>query len=133
LTSIENNLVNDFKIDIHTFLTLCVLENINVLFLKKKMYYELLLNDSDDVYVIKQNEHDKYGFEQIQKKSALYSNYTTQFYKIDCLDKPIKSITYYKVCDLVDICNKFSIDTNNIDTKKQKTKKELYESIMEKL
>jgi hypothetical protein len=134
ISNIENNLVNDFKIDTFSFLTLCVIENINVIFIKRKTYYELQMNDSNTVYIIKQNENEKYGFEMIEKTNKnVYDNYKNNYYQIDNIDKPIKSITYYKVSDLIDICIKLCIEQTNTETGKQKPKKELYESIIQKL
>jgi hypothetical protein len=49
------------------------------------------------------------------------------------MDKPIKTITYYKVSDLVDMCEKLSIEIINTTTKKNKSKKELYELIIQQL
>jgi hypothetical protein len=134
LCNIENNLVNDMKIDSFSFLTLCVIENINVIFIKNKTYYELQMNDSNDIYVIKINEKGQYGFETIQKiGNDVYETYKNNFYKIENIDKPVKSITYYKVSDLTDICVKLSVETKNKETGKQKNKKELYESIIQHL
>ena len=42
LTHIENKLANEEKIDLNTFLTLCVIENINVLYVYKKIYFEFI-------------------------------------------------------------------------------------------
>ena len=47
------------------------------------------------------------------------------------LDKPIKALSSYKVQDLIDICNKLVIDIVNKETGKNKTKNELYESIIQ--
>jgi len=133
ICNIESNLVNDMNIDTFSFLTLCVIENINVIFIQRKTYYELRMNDNNDVFVIKKNENDKYGVELIQKTDSAYENYKNDYYKIENLDKPIKSITYYKVDDLISICAKLSIESIHKETGKQKSKKDLYESIIQKL
>jgi hypothetical protein len=126
-TNIENNLVNDNKINISTFLTLCVVENINVMFIRRKTYYELFMNDSNDVYIVNLSENDKYGFELIQKNAC--DKIRDSFFRIDNIDKPLKSITYYKVNELIEICKKLLIDFNK-ETGKNKSKSELYESII---
>ena len=138
LQNMENNLAHDFKIDANTFLTLCVIENINVLLFKKRTYYELLMNDSDDFYIVKmvdidQNKgqlqnKDKYGFQKMSKKEA--DEYKKQFLLIENIEKPIKSITYYKVNDLLDMCNKLGIV---ITDTKRKSKQHLYETIVQQL
>jgi len=130
LQNIENNLVHDQKINASTFLTLCVVENLNILFFKKRTYYELMLNDSDDIYIIaKQDDNkDNYGFQKMCKKEA--EEYKKKFMLIENIDKPMKSITYYKVSELLDICDKLGIVS--IDNKR-KTKQALYESIVQQL
>ena len=51
LTHLENQLANEEKIDLPTFFTLCVIENINILYVCKKTYFELLMND-DKINII---------------------------------------------------------------------------------
>ena len=127
LTNLENNLANEDKININTFLTLCVVENINVIFVKKNTYYELLMNDSPDIFIVYFLNNGKFGFEQNSNK---IDNIKLSFFKLDNIEKPIKCITYYKIKDLIDICNKLSIDTINKETNKCKSKKDLYEDII---
>lgn len=134
LSNIENNLVNDSAIDLATFLTLCVLENKNVLLIKKKTYYELQMNDSNDVYVLTINEHDKYGFQLIDKSTNhLYDEWKSRLFHIENIEKPMKSATYYKVADLTDICLKLGISILRAEGGKNKSKNELYESILQQL
>ena len=127
LTNIENNLANEDKLNINTFLTLCVIENINVLVIKKNTYYELLMNDSNNIFIVYFLNNGKFGYEQNANK---IDNIKLSFFKLDNLEKPIKSITYYKIQDLIEICNKLSIDTTNKETNKCKSKKDLYEDII---
>ena len=51
--------------------------------------------------------------------------------KINNIDKPIQTISSYKVQDLIDICTKLAIETINTDTGKIKSKNDLYESIIQ--
>ena len=130
----ESNLANDNNLSMKTFLTLCSIENINVIYLKKNTYYELLMNDSNIIYILhelecKSNYYNKYGFELSTEK--LLNNLRNNFFKLESLVKPIKSISAYKVNELIDICNKLVIKINNDITCKQKSKKELYESIIQ--
>jgi hypothetical protein len=133
LTNIENSLANEFKIDIPTFLTLCVIENINVIIVKKQSYFQLEMNDSDDVYVISLNENDKYGFQVVCKNHANYTKYNNEFFKIDNMNKPLKCMANYKVSELIDICKKLLIEFTNKTTGKNKLKNELYELIIQQL
>ena len=137
LTHIENQLANEQRIDMNTFLTLCVLENLNVFYISKNTYYELLMNDTSVIHLIKKGffNGNKYGanfgYKTENKESEEITKYKNEFYKIDNIDKPIKSISSYKVQELIDFCNKLSIEIVNNETKKQKNKNDLYESLIQ--
>lgn len=128
LTKLENNLVNEDKINIGTFLSLCAFENINVLFIKNKTYYELLMNDSKEIFIIYQVENGKFGIEPSTIDTI--DNIKITLFQIDNVEKPIKAISSYKVQDLIDTCHKLGIESTNKTTNKTKNKKELYEDIV---
>lgn len=134
ISNIESNLANDNLLNKKTFLTLCAIENINIIFLKKNTYYEIIMNDSDKIYVLHEipsqsKYNNKYGFEMGTTESI--SNIKNTFFRLESIDKPIKAISAYKLHELIEICNKLLISTNNNITEKQKSKKELYESIIQ--
>ena len=58
-----------------------------------------------------------------------YKNIINNNYYLENLEKPLKSITYYKLNDLINISNKLKIKLYN-DTNKQKTKNQLYFDIL---
>ena len=133
ITNIESNLANDNALNIKTIFSLCAIENINVIFVSKKSYFELLMNDSNVIYIVhqlpnKSNHYCNYGFE-ISREEAL-NNIRENLYKLDNIDKPIKSMSAYKVDDLISIANKLAIETINKENGKNKSKKYLYESII---
>jgi hypothetical protein len=128
-THIENQLVNENKIDIATFLTLCVLENLNIVYLKKKTYYELLMNDSIDIHVVNFNEYGKFGYKLSLNNDV--DNIRTTLFKIDNIEKPVKALSAYKLSELVEYCNKLDISVINEKTSKKKNKNELYESLIQ--
>lgn len=134
ITSLESNLANDNNISIKTIMTLCAIENINLVFISRKTYFEFLNNDSDNIYIIRELESQskytkKYGYE-IANDDTLNEIRAT-FYKVETLDKPIKALSSYKVQDLIDMCNKLAIEVKNNETGKNKNKNELYESIIQ--
>ena len=137
ISNIENNLVNDKIINIKTFLILLAIENKNVIYVKKNMYYSLCVNDSDEIYIIYEKTINsnynikKYGYEIATKE--ILNNIYTNFYKLEGINKPIKTISFYKINDLIQICNKLAIEVINEKTKKTKLKNELYELIIETL
>jgi ribosomal protein S17 len=129
ITHIENQLANEERLDIKTFFSLCVFENLNILYIYKNTYYELLMNDSDKIYMITRFDNPlKYGYQVIIKEKAEISK--TNLFQIFNIDKPLKAITSYTIKELIDFCNKLSIEINNIDTGKHKCKKDLYESLI---
>ena len=128
LTHIENNLANDNIIDTKTFLTLCAIENINVIFVKNKSYFELLMNDTNDTYIVHWFQNGKFGYE---KNDEVLNSIKSTHYKLDNIEKPIKSLSTYKLQDLVDICQKLGIEFMNKETNKGKNKKDLYEAIIQ--
>ena len=134
LTHIENQLANEIRIDINTFLTLCVLENLNVFYVNKNTYFELQMNDTNIIHLIKKSTN-KYGFTFgyviDNKESETITNYRNELFKIDNINKPIKSISMYKVQELIDFCQTLSIETINSETKKNKNKNDLYETLIQ--
>ena len=120
LAHIENQLANEIKIDLSTFFSLCALENINVVYVHKKSYYELVCEG--DLHIIHYSNM-RYGIETCGNE--IYKS----FFKMESLDKPIKSVTFYKIAELQDFCVRLGIET--VHETKKKTKKELYESILQ--
>ena len=51
LSNYENNLANDYSLNIQTFLILCAIENINIIYVNNKTYFELMMNDSNNIYI----------------------------------------------------------------------------------
>lgn len=137
LTSTENNLVNEDTINIKTILTLCAINKINLIYVSGRIYYELMMNDSDKIYLIKElpsnqkykNSYKKYGFEMATNESI--NEIKSTLYRLDNIDKPIKGLSSYKVQELIDIANKLAIETKNNETGKNKSKNELYELIIQ--
>ena len=134
ITNIESNLANDNNINVKAFFSLCAIENINIVYVSKKTYYELLMNDSNKIYIIREIEShskycNKYGYELATEESL--NSIRTTLYKLDTINKPIKSISAYKVQDLINMCNKLAIETSAKDTGKCKSKNDLYELIVQ--
>jgi len=134
LSNIESNLANDNNLDPKTFLALCAIENINLIYISTKTYFELLMNDSNVTYIIHELQsqskyYNKYGFELATEESL--NTIKSTLYKIDAINKPIKAESSYKVQDLINICDRLAIDIINKDTGKNKSKKDLYESIIQ--
>lgn len=126
LANMENVLANERNLDISTFFSLCVLENLNVLFIKNKTYFELLMNDEKEVFVV-HCLNNKYCFEvsNIQEIAKLKE----PLIKLDNVQKPLKPIASYKLDELTSMCDKLGLSIVNPETKKSKNKKDLYDAL----
>jgi hypothetical protein len=131
LTHIENSLLNDFKIDLKTFLALCVCDGLPLTYIHKKTYYELDLDDNNHNTTAEEQRNIIIRFDEPLKygcKTGTTFDINT-LYKIDNLNKPIKAISAYKMNELLDMCHKLGI---NMGIKKQ-IKQDLYEQIIQEL
>jgi hypothetical protein len=134
LTTIENFLVNEDKIDVNTFFALCVANNISALYIYKNTYFLLNATETEtetygNLHIVKRIEKTlKVGILQSDKKAK---EFLEAFYKVDNIAKPVKAMSAYKLDELVEIAKKLGIETINSITNKQKTKKDIYELIVQ--
>jgi hypothetical protein len=132
LTNIEDMLVNKQIIDLNTFFSLCVLEELNVFYINKRTFFELNINTTDKIYILKYIPNKRiYGFEETN--NADLTEFREKYFKINKLDKPIKTFTSYKTDEIIEICQKLEINIYKPDTHKPKNKKELYEMILQNI
>lgn len=138
MSHIENQLANEKNIDLQTFLILCVLENMNVLYIHNKTWFELRMNDSDNFFIInKLDGHTKHGYCCMSCKSsdpqmnAEMQNYKNTMFQIDNIEKPLKGLSSYKVSELVEICNKLGLNVINQENGKHKNKGQMYELLVQ--
>ena len=128
LSHVENALLNEFRIDMKTFLALCVCENLPMIYIHKSTYYELCLDDemgdSEE-----QNIHTITQFDEPLKHGYSFGNKDNvkNLYKIDNLNKPLKALSAYKLDELLDMCHK--LGHKMVD--KKETKQQLYEYIVQ--
>lgn len=128
LSHIENQLANENKIDLKTILSLSLIENINILYLKNKTCFQNFMNDTNDLHVFRHLENNTFSYYKSTKDEMKET--VNQLYLMDNIEKPLKSISSYKVDDLIQISNKLGINIMSNNSKKVKTKNELYESIV---
>lgn len=143
LNEVENGLINDEEISLKTFHILCVLENIDFVYLDKHILFshphieteelENIVNIGDqtkptkltNLHVIhKINNH--YGYEFVNPKLLL--NYSQNRLIIENLEHPLNAISRYKLDELKEIALKLNIklqDEFGTHLKKQ----ELYDRI----
>ena len=134
LTHIENQLLNETKIDIHTFFSLCLIENINIFYIHKKTFYESSMdpNNAKTFILYRLDNPIRYTFEIAS--TDLLEKYRKDFFQIENFIKPLKTHSSYKLQELIDFCKKLGIQTQKIEKEKSdktKNKKELYESLVQ--
>ena len=124
---IEDKLLNSISIDYITFIAICIVYNINFILNEGFFYWENISN-SDTTYII----------QFINKETRIYigDNNDDEINKIKKnfikseYNKKIKSISNYKLNDLINISKKMKIDLCKENGKK-KIKKELYSEIQQ--
>ena len=130
----EGHLANDSQLKILYLEPLLLIEKFNFIYMDDKIYYENLIQPQNKTCIIKYfKKQEKYGLflEEESNKHKLFE-YREKLFIVDSFTKPIKTISNYKAQQLRDICKKLKIDIMKTPTK-SKTKKELYQLVIEKL
>ena len=130
-TKLEENLTNDKKISLETFMFLVAVDKMNLIYMDDNIYFEDFYSDEKKKCIINYDRsQDKYGLLEINDKKL--ADLKGKKLKILNLSKPIKAISAYKVIELKEMCKILKIDIMKTATK-CKTKKELYQLIQEKI
>jgi hypothetical protein len=142
-TSFEGGLMGCTNINTKTLYALCLCYNLNIFYIYKNTYYEMISNIEKPVHIVKYNaETNNYSIrlpvdttasETFSKHSEYIEKIKETYWKLDNLEKPLRAITAYSVCELTTICSKLEIDVICETTNKKKTKAQLYADILHKL
>jgi hypothetical protein len=100
---IMNNLLYDKAIHLMTLNILCIYYKVSLIFVIQNAYCKMNVTNTEDILYM----NSKYEF--IQFDSQL-----DDYYEITQLDKPLYSLTYYTVPDLIDISNKLKLPHDNM-------------------
>ena len=116
--AVEQNLLYDNEIQYGSFFYLCLYYKQNVIIIKDRIYYECIGDPSNtDIIMLKKINHHYAIYSKPEKDYAL------KYYKIENVNKPLLSITSYKLEVLQGMCKKLKLE---VDGKK----KDLYERIV---
>ena len=127
---IESNLANESILNIKNLEPMLIIDKFNFVFMNDKIYFENITFPGNKSCIIKYFEkEEKYGIFLEEEKLFEYKN---KLFIVDNIIKPIKNISNYKAQDLKDICKKLNINIMKTPTK-TKTKKELYQLVIEKI
>jgi hypothetical protein len=150
LAHVENQLANESALDMASFLVLCQMERIPFLFVRRQLGYvspalEDMCEDAPSpVFVVYEHlggggashRNVRYGYRTVSYEDA--RRLRASLYIVDNIDKPLRSLSYYKSQDLEDMCQKLGLPMTAPSTEdgaaakmKRKTKAQLYEAILQ--
>jgi len=135
LSDLENDLANNEKISIKTFFALCIIEKMNILLVDGRKIYQSINNDSPLINVIHRNSKTYEHYIELNVSKQSIANFRENYYNVSNFDSALKSISSYKVDELLDLCKKLNI-TSSLETltnskAKKLTKKDIYELIVQ--
>lgn len=126
-------IVNDRQINIQSFMDLCLLKKLAVVFIKKQICINIFDNEDGPVYIVKGFPNGTYGYKEDTDSSYKTFLNGDEYFEVTKPAKPIQAISAYKLEDLLQICKKLKLDTKDPTTNKLKRKSDLYASIVEAL
>jgi len=130
ITDMEGHLANDLVLNILYLEPMVILDKCNFVYMNDKFYYSNINIPGRKTCIIKYfDKLDKYGL--FLEEDKLF-DYTNKLLLVESIKKPIKGISNYKAQQIKDICKKLNIDIMKTPTK-CKTKKELYQLVIEKI
>lgn len=122
LTTLESDLMNDKDLNINSLHALCVIFNKNIVYTYKNLFFSMIQNDDDEIYLIS-NKEKGYEFKQnISKEKVDY--FKNNYYELLNISKPIKAINNYSKEELFIYAKKLNIDIND-----KISKQDLYQKI----
>lgn len=126
---VENELVNCSTITMKTFIALCIVANINVLYIQKRKCFEMIFDEDSPIHVVHDMLNDKYCYEPEASKEQI-EHYRKTMFKWESIDKPLKAVGSYTSDELVELSKQLGLETMKSGENKKKTKNELYEQIV---
>lgn len=129
LNHLENALLNEKQIDMKTLVALCVLEGISFMYMYKNTYFEMNIETDETTEIpaiVKMDLPTRYGSKIVADVQTIRAS----FYKIDNMNKPLKSMSAYKLEELVVFCDKLGVNMKTEEGKKV-SKKSLYEGLVQ--
>lgn len=120
LVELEDDLANKETIQITTFIALCIVSKLNILYVNNRTCFELLMNDTSTIHVIFKN-NNRFGIET----DPNIKQYREEYFKIQQILKPLLSVGSYKVAELNEFVKQLQIPISN-----KMTKPELYNLIV---
>ena len=131
LPHVEDELVNKSKISLFTLHALCIVYKISILYVWGRKYCFFEYGEKLEYIIITDDVQHKIGIKECIKMEDIKFIQDNYWY-IENLSKPLRTITSYSIKELQEICRKLEIPIID-STGKKYTKKILYENIMQKI
>ena len=132
-TELEDDLANKDKISIKTFFALCIFENINILLVNNRKIYELLCTDVDEkhpVNIVHRNNKTYEHSIELDVTNEIIQKYRDTYYNMSNFEGTLKSISSYKLDELIELCTKLNINIEQKDNQKMK-KTDIYNLLVQ--
>ena len=141
---LEDDILNSKRIELKTFISLCNIYSLSIIILKSNNTYTYTNNIDFNDYNIDKIKVIKYCDDSCEKfkDNKMYEinldvneidNIIKNNYYLENIDKPLKAISAYKLCDILEIIDKINNDFTYIKIEKlnnkKKTKLELYNDL----
>lgn len=122
-TSVESNLANDSLLQPSTFLALCAIHQLNVVFVRNRAMVEQMANldAKAEVFGVRLNERRAYEYKMLTPEDLQLLRNSHLI--VDHLDKPLKAVSAYTLSVLQTMADKLGISLE------KPTKQALYEHI----
>lgn len=125
---VVHDIMHSKYINIFSLQAMCIYHNLTCMYVEGKKYYILGNNEPTHIIIEDKNGIGIY-FDANQIKLQYYKN---NYFYVENINKPLKSISAYSSSDIQNICMQINIPINTTEGKKL-TKKELYEEIIRNL
>jgi hypothetical protein len=131
VASIEGDIISP-RISLHAFQVLVHLNSLNAVFVNPAncVYAEFISDavSNKPVYVIKRNDIQTPQVTMTQATEAQLASVRASNYRIENLQKPIKSVSAYTIAELTEMCHQLKIQL-----KPKMKKQELYDAVSSQL
>ena len=136
LSDLENNLANEQTLNIKTLIAICYINCIDIFVINGKTFYQKLSDSESEYKMILKYDKQKRNYSIFLNTSLIQKTIdkcNNELFFIDNISKPLKSISSYKSAELQNIAEKLNIPLKFESSKKNKTKKILYNEIQEQI
>jgi hypothetical protein len=104
------------------------------LLVNKTKFYEFLCTDNNPIHIIHRNNDTYEHSIELDTSEEIIKKYRDTYFKMSSFDTKLKSISSYKLDELIILCKKLDIKIDNpsssTECKKKPSKKDIYELLV---